>query len=332
MTNETNENNVLHGRFFDPAKFWNENEDYFTSPGEATDERIAEVEALLGYKLPADYIALLRLRNGGTPVNTRFPMDVATAWSENHIAIDGICGVGGTWGLDSEDFGSRFMIEEWGYPDIGVVFGECPSGGHDAIMLDYRECGPQGEPKVIHVEVETEEEPWITPVADSFGEFVRGLVHESVYDTSAEDKISDLKMARSAPLTPLLRRLCDEAGAVLPGAEGIVRKLSETIVEEKGYFALHADPLSYLMYDLQFLLYVNAEGPSDRTAYLAAYEGIMTFGPDGTLNIGGYAPGFVSAWLDARIREEAIVEAGGKLSCSEEHKRKIAEEAGAYRS
>ncbi|WP_242974159.1 MULTISPECIES: hypothetical protein [Clostridium] len=40
------------------------------------------------------------------------------------------------------EFGSRFWIEEWEYPDIGFAIANCPSTGHDMIFLDYRECGP----------------------------------------------------------------------------------------------------------------------------------------------------------------------------------------------
>ena len=44
------------------------------------------------------------------------------------------------------------------------------------IFLDYRECGPSGEPKVVHIDQEMDYE--ITFLADSFEEFIRGLVNE----------------------------------------------------------------------------------------------------------------------------------------------------------
>lgn len=44
------------------------------------------------------------------------------------------------------------------------------------IFLDYRDCGPQGEPKVVHVDQTYDFE--ITHLADSFEEFILGLVEE----------------------------------------------------------------------------------------------------------------------------------------------------------
>ena len=292
---------------FDLSAFWNDYDGY-TGPGEVTDERVAEAERLLGYKLPGAYIELIRTKNGGSPVNGCFPVEEPTSWAEDHVAVSAICGLGGRWGIDSDDLGSRHMIDNWGYPDIGIVFGECPSAGHDAIMLDYSECGPQGEPRVIHVDVEMPEgeEPVRTFLAKDFETFVRGLVNESVYDTSEADKQADLERVRRAPFTPLLRRISEAAGAVLPDAESVIRGLAEAVVEEKGFFSLHADSKSHLMYDLEFLLYANAEGPVQRDAYLAAYESILVFGQGDVFKTGGYAPGFVSDWLDERIRGEKL--------------------------
>ena len=168
---------------FDLTNFWDDNwyalKEYVTDP--PSDELIASVEEELGYKLPAAYIWLMKQHNGGIPVNTCYPCDEPTCWSDDHVAITGIFGIGREKSCSlCGELGSQFMIDEWEYPAIGVAICDCPSAGHDMIFLDYRACGPQGEPAVVHVDQENDYK--ITHLADSFEEFIRGLEHESLYD------------------------------------------------------------------------------------------------------------------------------------------------------
>lgn len=72
------------------------------------------------------------------------------------------------------------MIDEWEYPAIGVTICDCPSAGHDMIFLDYRKCGPQGEPAVVHIDQESDYH--ITPLANTFEAFIRGLVNEGIVE------------------------------------------------------------------------------------------------------------------------------------------------------
>lgn len=167
----------------DLSDFWEESE-YATKEyvGEPISEKmIDEIEAELDYKLPESYIQLLKNQNGGIPKNTNHSMQERTSWAENHIALTGI------FGIDSKKtysllggLGSEFMKDEWEYPDIGIYICDCPSAGHDMIALDYTECGKFGEPKVVHVDQESDYK--ITVVAKNFESFVRGLVHDSEYD------------------------------------------------------------------------------------------------------------------------------------------------------
>lgn len=176
--------------------FWEDSdyarEHYVCEP--LTDELISSVEEELGYKLPAAYIALMKHQNGGIPYHTAFPTDTATSWAEDHIAITGIMGIGRDKSYSiCGDLGSPFMIEEWGYPDIGVVICDCPSAGHDVVMLDYRYCGKDGEPEVIHVDQEDDYE--ITFLAPDFETFIRGLVKEEEFDAPEEDQEHDQRKA-----------------------------------------------------------------------------------------------------------------------------------------
>ena len=146
-----------------------------------SDELIKSIEEELGYKLPASYIWLMKQHNGGIPKNTCFPSDEPTSWAEDHIAITGIMGIGKEKAYSlCGSLGSQFMIDEWEYPPIGVAICDCPSAGHDMIFLDYRECGPQGEPKVVHVDQENDYK--ITLLADSFEEFICGLEEEDFFN------------------------------------------------------------------------------------------------------------------------------------------------------
>ena len=159
---------------FDFTGFWNDS-DYAKKKyieESPTDELIAEIEKELGYKLPASYIWLMKQHNGGLPTRTAFDTP------EVIESITGIMGIGRKKDYSiCGSFGSQFMIDEWGYPAIGVAICDCPSGGHDMIFLDYRECGTQGEPKVVHIDQEGDYD--ITPLADNFEEFIRGLVSEN---------------------------------------------------------------------------------------------------------------------------------------------------------
>ena len=177
---------------FDLTNFWDDSmyalKEYVSDP--PSDELIASVEEELGYKLPAAYIWLMKQHNGGIPVNTCYPCDEPTCWAEDHVAITGIFGIGREKSCSlCGELGSQFMIDEWEYPAIGVAICDCPSAGHDMIFLDYRACGPQGEPAVVHVDQENDYK--ITHLADSFEEFICGLEHESLYDP--DEDVEDLE-------------------------------------------------------------------------------------------------------------------------------------------
>ncbi|MHB8953311.1 MAG: SMI1/KNR4 family protein [Pirellulaceae bacterium] len=169
---------------FDVRQFWKPSEyamkEYVGDP--LTDDMVAAVERELGYKLPASYVELMKGQNGGTPYQTNHRAKERTSWSHDHIAITGIYSIGGEKPCSlCGDFSSQFWVEEWGYPAIGVYFADCPSAGHDMLCLDYRVCGPNGEPQVVNVDQEWDYKTVF--VAESFEAFIRGLEDDSAFDS-----------------------------------------------------------------------------------------------------------------------------------------------------
>lgn len=167
---------------FDFSTFWNDSEysleNYVGEP--PSDTLIHEIEQELGYKLPESYIWLMKQYNGGIPNKTEYLMSEATSWSENRIAITGIMGIGREKRYSlCGDAGNSLWVDIWEYPDIGIAICDCPSAGHDMIFLDYRECGKNGEPKVVHIDQEYDYK--ITMVAKNFESFIYGLVEEEEY-------------------------------------------------------------------------------------------------------------------------------------------------------
>ena len=142
---------------------------YYTGP-DLTDDMVAEAEARLGYRLPKSYLQLLRIRNGGVPERCCFKTTFATSWAHDHIKIDAILGIGGPWGIDAGPQSSAEMITEWGYPAIGIVICDLPSGGHDTVMLDYSQHDP--EPQVVYID--EDRSPRV--LAPSFAQFLEGLI------------------------------------------------------------------------------------------------------------------------------------------------------------
>ena len=140
---------------FNFSGFWSDSEyalnEYVNEP--ASDELIKSIEKELGYTLPASYIELMKIHNGGILLKNCHPSSEPTSWADDHVGINGIFGIGRKKSYSlCGDAGSRFWIEEWGYPDFGVYICDCPSAGHDMILLDYRKCGNSGEPEVVHVD------------------------------------------------------------------------------------------------------------------------------------------------------------------------------------
>ncbi|TAH28107.1 MAG: SMI1/KNR4 family protein [Cytophagales bacterium] len=307
---------------FDFTNFWDDDEYSLKNYIEEypSDELIASIEQELGYKLPASYIELMRLHNGGMPINNCFPTE------DDYVQICGISGIGRSkiYSLCGE-LGSTFFTGEGQYPNIGCCICDTPSAGHDMIMLDYTKCGKQGEPEVAHVNQEGD----VTFLAKDFETFIRGLVNESVYDTSADDLQTALEKVEHGKFSTVLTELCDNF-IHFPDIGKIIRKISKEVVTQKGHFSLHTNELSYLLYDIQFWLYSNSKSVSSKKQFLTDYERIMTLTTDGEFTMNGYAPGFVEDWMEERLKSGAIKSGLFKLKLSDTHKQKLIDKLNNY--
>ncbi|MDQ0229084.1 hypothetical protein J2S19_000334 [Metabacillus malikii] len=310
----------------DMKDFWDNSQyaeqHYISEP--PTDEMITKIEIDLGYKLPKSYILFMQHQNGGIPKNTCFPTTEPTCWAENHIAISGIFGIGyeKSCSLGGE-FGSEFWVEMWDYPNIGIAIADCPSAGHDMIFLDYRECGPTGEPCVVHVDQEDDFK--ITWLADDFESFIVGLVHDDVFSNHEEEKTATFHMVNTAAFSTELMNLLSKQSDIRD-LETKLRKLCKGIVEEKGYFALHSDRKSLLLYDLQFWLYSSYYDEITAERFLDTYPKFIAMpSEEEVVSSGGYAPDFVRDWLKQRMEEGAIVEVGYYIQFTEREKNRLIE-------
>ncbi|ANS76538.1 cell wall assembly protein [Paenibacillus yonginensis] len=159
------------------SDFWEDSaeasETYVLAP--PSDELIASVEEELVFKLPSDYVEFMRIHNGGVPRNRVFPVQQVAA--EEPITISAILGIGRDKSHSlCGDRGSRYLIEKEGFPEFGVVICECPDE-HQAVMLDYREAGNDGEPEVVHVDGGNKNK--VTRLAPNFSAFVQGLARDT---------------------------------------------------------------------------------------------------------------------------------------------------------
>ena len=141
-----------------------------------TDDIIVRAEAELGYKLPADYTALMRLKNGGS-LKRRFFRYADEDGAQCGLMVRGLYGIGfaNTFALCGE-MGSRFLEdpENHALPHVGIYFAE-EDNGHGFFALDYRNIGANGEPPVINIYQDDLTEEYI---ADSFADFVRRLTED----------------------------------------------------------------------------------------------------------------------------------------------------------
>ncbi|MGV8094665.1 MAG: SMI1/KNR4 family protein [Mangrovibacterium sp.] len=151
--------------------FWDTN--YYNHPP-LTDEMVEAAEKLLNVKLPRLLIELLKIQNGGYTKGFAFPMKQKTSWTENHVPLSEMFGIVTDKKIETSQniLDSACMTREWGLPDRQVLL---TGDGHWWITLDYRNWE---NPTVRWIDLECDED---THVADSFDDFIKGLVPEDEF-------------------------------------------------------------------------------------------------------------------------------------------------------
>ncbi|WP_371648378.1 MULTISPECIES: SMI1/KNR4 family protein [unclassified Streptomyces] len=162
---------------FDEVKttFWGES--LFGVQPPLTGAVVQDAERQLGVRLPASLLEILRVQNGGLVAElwNALPTDVPTSWSENHVPLDDMMGIGRHDGQPSL-LDSGYLVEEWGLPSPLVLLS---GDGHCWIALDYQTCGERGEPSVTWFDVDTDTE---LPLATDFQTFVERLAAAASLD------------------------------------------------------------------------------------------------------------------------------------------------------
>lgn len=141
---------------------------------EITPNLIREAERELGVSLPGAYLNLIKGCNGGylRPERSFITPPVPLSCRGDQIEVREIPGIGYEQGLDAP-FGSKYLCAEWEYPPKNCVWFE--GDGHWCLLMDYRECGPKGEPSILFADSEAEPMEFVT-LAPSFEAFLSLLV------------------------------------------------------------------------------------------------------------------------------------------------------------
>lgn len=139
-----------------------------------TDDLVVHAEQTLGVRLPAAYLALLRIQNGGytTDAFQAHPAPEPTSWAADHVPFDSMFGIGE---INEGILQTPDLLREWGMPD-GLIL--LTGDGHWWIALDYRTTGPAGPPSVVWYDNEVGED---IQLAADFGSFVEGLRSEEQF-------------------------------------------------------------------------------------------------------------------------------------------------------
>ncbi|WOO41670.1 SMI1/KNR4 family protein [Rubellicoccus peritrichatus] len=133
---------------------------------------ISEVEAKLGVKIPAEYLSLIKIKNGGH-----------FNWFNHCEGCSYITSE--LWGIrevgkqDWQEVKQYMEEEQIDTPrDIDNLY-PFAGDGHEYICFDYRDIANDAEPSIACIDVECFDED--TTIAPTFREYIDKLEHRSIY-------------------------------------------------------------------------------------------------------------------------------------------------------
>jgi hypothetical protein len=146
--------------------------------GPLDDEMVKKTEEQLGFKLPESYIYLMKKHNGGL-------------LQKNYLALKnkaGFSDLEGIYGIGDKNYSINHQNKNKADFEANLISICSSNSGHSNIYLDYNECGPQGEPRVIAIDNELDmeglnAEPFV--LAENFEDFISRLC-----DYDEEEEIS----------------------------------------------------------------------------------------------------------------------------------------------
>lgn len=136
---------------------------------EESDARVSAVEAVLGVRLPEDYRECIKKYHGGTPSRSRF------TFKDQKLGDMESC-LGVLLSLDEDD--AENLVDTWHelapqLPRAVVPFAD--DGGGDFICFDYRDVRQTTTPVVVYWHHERVQPEALTPLCNSFSEFMSML-------------------------------------------------------------------------------------------------------------------------------------------------------------
>lgn len=138
----------------------------------ATPAMIARAEKAVGVALPEALKAALLVQNGGPIRRSSFKLKPAAA-KQYGLKLYSLSTLPSAAAAGQESVVALTKLARKGELPKGLI--PLDGDGHAWCCLDYRECGPKGEPRVAHVDLEQERD---FTVARSFGELLKGLFQD----------------------------------------------------------------------------------------------------------------------------------------------------------